>query len=90
MIADTPLPPYYAVIFSSLRTEGDNGYNRMAEKMAELAMQQTGFLGMETAREQLGNHGFVLAQSRIDKAMERESGSQPGPGKRTYRMVPLI
>lgn len=30
--ANTPEPPYYAVIFSSLRTEDDNGYGKMAEK----------------------------------------------------------
>ncbi len=31
-----PKPPYYAVIFSSHRTDGDNGYAEMAERMAEL------------------------------------------------------
>ncbi|MEP1583986.1 MAG: antibiotic biosynthesis monooxygenase, partial [Marinobacter sp.] len=50
-IADTPKPPYYAVIFSSHRTDGDNGYGEMAERMAELAAQQPGYLGMESARE---------------------------------------
>jgi len=53
-IAQTPRPPYYAVIFSSLRTEGDHGYAQMAERMVELASQQPGFLGVETAREELG------------------------------------
>ncbi len=53
-IADTPAPPYYAVIFSSHRTEGDNGYGEMAERMAQLASQQPGYLGMESAREGLG------------------------------------
>lgn len=52
--ARTPEPPYYAVIFTSLRTEGDNGYDQMAGRMVELAMQQPGFLGLETAREVLG------------------------------------
>ncbi|QGQ45968.1 antibiotic biosynthesis monooxygenase family protein [Metabacillus sediminilitoris] len=51
----TPEPPYYAVIFSSQRTEGDNGYGIMADKMVELASQQKGFLGVESARdEELG------------------------------------
>jgi|SRR5882672_11847316 len=54
MIAKTPQPPYYAVIFSSLRTEGDNGYSEMSDKMVELAKQQEGFLGVETARAELG------------------------------------
>lgn len=46
--------PYYAVIFSSLRTEGDDGYAQMANDMAELAQQQPGFLGVESARDGLG------------------------------------
>lgn len=54
MIAKTPPPPYYAVIFSSLRTEGDNGYGDMSERMVELAAGQPGFLGIESARNELG------------------------------------
>ena len=50
MIAKTPEPPYFTVIFTSLRTEGDRGYGQMAERMNELAAQQPGFLGIETAR----------------------------------------
>ncbi|MGB0849146.1 MAG: antibiotic biosynthesis monooxygenase family protein [Thiolinea sp.] len=54
LIAETPKPPYYAVIFTSLRTDGDNGYAEMAVKMLELAAQQPGFLGVESAREEVG------------------------------------
>lgn len=54
MIAKTPQPPYYAVIFTSLRTEGDNGYAAMAEKMDNLAKEQPGYLGVESARDGLG------------------------------------
>ena len=54
MIANTPAPPYYAVIFTSVRTAGDNGYNKMAEEMVTLAAQQPGFLGVESAREEIG------------------------------------
>ncbi|MFZ9310080.1 MAG: antibiotic biosynthesis monooxygenase family protein [Arenimonas sp.] len=54
IIAATPKPPYYAVIFTSLRTEGDNGYGDMAAAMVELAAQQPGYLGIESAREDLG------------------------------------
>jgi len=54
MIANTPQPPYYAVIFTSLRTDGDQGYNAMSEEMAELAKQQEGYLGVESARDELG------------------------------------
>lgn len=53
-IAKTPEPPYYAVIFSSHRTEGDNGYGNMAESMETLATSQPGFLGMESVRDNLG------------------------------------
>ena len=54
MIAQTPPPPYYAVIFTSTRTDGDNEYAEMAAKMVELARQQEGFLGVESAREEVG------------------------------------
>src|SRR5262245_52235361 len=49
-IADTPAPPYYAVIFTSTRSEGERGYGAMAEKMMTLAAQQPGFLGAESVR----------------------------------------
>jgi len=49
--ADTPEPPYYVVTFSSTRTEGDRGYGAMADRMAELALQQPGCLGAESARD---------------------------------------
>jgi len=54
MIAQTPQPPYYAVIFSSIRTEGDNGYSEMADLMLSLAKGQDVFLGAESARNELG------------------------------------
>jgi len=54
MIAETPTPPYYAVIFTSIRTEGDNNYGDMAERMVLLARDQDGFLGVESARNEIG------------------------------------
>lgn len=53
-IIDTPKPPYYAVIFTSKKIDEDKGYSKMADKMVELASQQDGFLGIESAREDLG------------------------------------
>ncbi|WP_045826282.1 antibiotic biosynthesis monooxygenase family protein [Teredinibacter turnerae] len=53
-IARTPSPPYYAVIFTSLRTSLESGYDDMAKRMVELALAQPGFLGVESVREQLG------------------------------------
>jgi heme-degrading monooxygenase HmoA len=58
--ARTPDPPYYAVIFTSQRTEGDRGYGQMAERMVELAANQPGFLGIETVR---GSDGFGITVS---------------------------
>jgi len=53
-IANTPEAPYYAVIFTSLKKENDEGYAEMAEKMDELATKQEGYLGHEAARDGLG------------------------------------
>lgn len=54
LIANTPKPPYYAVIFTSTRTEGDSGYEEMAQRMVDLASKQPGFLGVESARNEVG------------------------------------
>ena len=53
-IANTPKPPYYAVIFTSFRTGGDNGYAEAAKHILEIARQQPGFLGYESARQNMG------------------------------------
>lgn len=50
----TPDPPYYAVIFTSKRTEGDLGYSEMSDKIETLVKNQPGFLGMESARNEIG------------------------------------
>ncbi len=54
LIANTPKPPYYAVIFSNETTDNTEGYTKMAKRMVELASQQDGFLGYESVREELG------------------------------------
>lgn len=60
-IARTPEPPYYAVIFTSQMSDGDNkGYGAMGDKMVELASLQEGFLGVESAR---GGDGFGITVS---------------------------
>ena len=59
-LARTPKPPYYAVIFTSLRTADDRGYERTAQRMVELAALQPGFLGIESAR---GADGFGITVS---------------------------
>jgi len=50
----TPTPPYYAVIFTSVRYDGDNGYAETARQMLELASSQPGFLGFESAKQEIG------------------------------------
>ena len=50
----TNFKPYYAVIFTSTRTEGDNGYGAMAELMETLAKQQDGFISIDSARSEVG------------------------------------
>jgi heme-degrading monooxygenase HmoA len=52
--ANTPEPPYYVVIFTSLRTAADDGYDQTAQKMVALASGQPGFLGVESVREESG------------------------------------
>lgn len=55
MIAKTPKPPYYAVIFTSLETKiAQEEYGKTAQRMVELAQEQEGFLGIESAREGVG------------------------------------
>jgi heme-degrading monooxygenase HmoA len=46
--------PYYAVIFSSLRTSGDRGYLATAQRMEELARAMPGYLGIESAHDEKG------------------------------------
>lgn len=58
--AKTPVPPYYAVIFSSRRTTIDNDYEATAARMLELAALQDGYLGAESAR---GDDGFGITVS---------------------------
>lgn len=50
----TPQTPYYAVIFTSILKEESIEYQKMANRMVELAETQKGFLGIESAREEIG------------------------------------
>ncbi len=54
MIANTPKTPYYAVIFTSLMTGSVEDYGSMSDKMVALGSQQKGFLGIESARNEIG------------------------------------
>jgi hypothetical protein len=74
--AVTPQPPYYAVIFTSVRTDGDNGYGETACRMRELAARQPGFLDRHLR--------VVLVLARGDQGVEggryTPSGAKPCPG----------
>lgn len=52
--ANTPKPPYYAVIFTSQLSDRSDGYRELAERMVELASSQPGFLGVESVRDASG------------------------------------
>ena len=53
-LASTPQPPYYSVIFTSIKNDGINNYEEVSLRMMELVENQPGFLGVESAREDLG------------------------------------
>jgi heme-degrading monooxygenase HmoA len=42
------------VLFTSRRTDVEEGYDAVADRMVELASRQPGFLGVETARDAAG------------------------------------
>jgi heme-degrading monooxygenase HmoA len=82
--ARTPKPPYYAVIFTSQRSEGERGYGQMAERMMELAAQQSGFLGVETVRDANG-FGITVSYWSSEEAiaswkkhMEHQAAQEAG------------
>lgn len=54
MITQTPSPPYYAVIFSSIHSEDTKGYGETAKLLEELAKKEEGYLGLESARNEIG------------------------------------
>ena len=87
--AATPEPPYVAVIFSSVRNAGDEGYGAMSERMGKLAAQQEGYLGIESAR---GADGFGItvsywkdeASARAWKGVAEHRGAQALGKERWY------
>lgn len=54
MFANTPEPPYYAVIFTTVKSANLEGYAEMNAAMFELAQQQEGYLGIESASAAIG------------------------------------
>jgi antibiotic biosynthesis monooxygenase (ABM) superfamily enzyme len=72
--------PYYAVIFTTIRTERENGYSEMAAQMEELAAQQPGYLGIESIRNETSREGITVSywKDAESKAMEGECGASAG------------
>jgi heme-degrading monooxygenase HmoA len=66
-IATTPEPPYYAVIFTSARTDNDEGYKETSERMLKLAAEQPGYLGVESVRET--GLGITVSYWRSEEAI---------------------
>lgn len=66
--ASTPEPPYYAVLFTAQRAQGDHGYGRMAERIHALALAQPGCLGAESARDEEG-FGFTLSYWKDEESI---------------------
>ncbi len=62
MFANTPDPPYTAVIFTSRRTLDDEAqYHAMSERMEELATNRRGYLGIESARDPRSRLGITVS-----------------------------
>lgn len=86
-----PAPPYYAVIFTSVRTEGDDGYSAMAKEVLELASKQPGFLGFESARQEIGISVSYWAsleaiQQWKDNAVHRGAQSRAKDWYKSFRV----
>jgi heme-degrading monooxygenase HmoA len=89
--ATTPQPPYYAVIFTSIRADGDNGYGKVAKHMVELATEQPGFLGIESARQEIGITVSYWSSLEAIKTWKenidhRQAQSRAGDWYRSFRV----
>jgi heme-degrading monooxygenase HmoA len=69
----TPDPPYYAVIFTSHRSADGGGYEETARRMFDLAAKQPGFLGYDTAADELGITVSFWADEAAIAAWKRDA-----------------
>ncbi|MCX5828298.1 MAG: antibiotic biosynthesis monooxygenase [Deltaproteobacteria bacterium] len=79
--ATTPQPPYYAVIFTSIRADGDNGYIETAKQVLELASKQPGFLGFESARQEIGISVSYWSSLEAIKAWKENADHRQAQGR---------
>ncbi|CAF1863822.1 hypothetical protein NRS6185_00437 [Bacillus subtilis] len=93
-LSKTPEPPYYAVIFSSVKSENDTGYGETAERMVSLAADQPGFLGVESVREADGRGITVSYWDSMDAINHwrhhTEHQAAKEKGKRKKRLVRVV
>lgn len=90
--------PYYAVIFTSKRTDGDNDYSLMANKMVQLAKVQNGFLGLDSARENIGItvsywqslEDIKKWKHHIDHTLARDLGREKWYSSYTVRICEVL
>lgn len=83
-------PPYWVVVFTSARSEGDDGYGAMADEMARLAAEQPGYLGIESVRGADGTgitaaYWRTEADARAWKQVARHAEAQRLGRERWYR-----
>lgn len=82
MIVTHLQPPYYAVIFTTLITDDLTDYLETAERMEELAKEQPGYLGIESARNEVGItisywkdlDSIILWKNNVEHSEARERG----------------
>lgn len=79
--AQTPQPPYFAIIFTSVRTEADHDYGETAKQMLELASGQPGFLGFESARQEIGISVSYWASQEAIKAWKENLVHRQAQGR---------
>ena len=89
-IATTPEPPYVAVIFTSIRMPGDDGYETMSAEMLAMGQGQPGFLGIESTRDAQGlgitvSYWATLEHARAWKAVAEHRVAQRLGRERWYR-----
>jgi heme-degrading monooxygenase HmoA len=77
MLAQTPSAPYYAVMFTSVRNDGDDeAYMATAKTMFALAHAQDGFLGVEYAPgitiSYWRDEAAILGWKRVSEHMEAQ------------------